>query len=282
MFNKIGVIGAGTMGVDVSTDLILHGIKVVLIDKDEATLTKASQQIEKNIRFAPLLNSKIPKLSKDQIHQSITLSVDLSALNEVQFIVENVNEDWNIKSNLYSILNQELTKDVFIGANTSCTSITKISGLTKNPSKVIGVHFMNPVYLKDTVEVIKGYHTSEECINMTKQFLAEIDKKPIIVNDYPGFVANRISHLYMNEAAFVVQDQVASPKNVDDIFKQCFGHKMGPLETADLIGIDTVVSSLNVLYESYQDPKYRCCPLLQKMVNAGYLGKKTGQGFYKY
>ena len=157
-----------------------------------------------------------------------------------------------------------------------------IASLTKRPTKVIGTHYMNPVPMKTTVETIRGFHTSDATIETTKQLLATMGKECILVNDYPGFVSNRISHLFMNEAAFVVQDQVASAQEVDDIFKQCYGHKMGPLETADLIGLDTVVNSLEVLYESYQDPKFRCCPLLRKMVDAGLLGVKSGEGFYTY
>jgi 3-hydroxybutyryl-CoA dehydrogenase len=141
---------------------------------------------------------------------------------------------------------------------------------------------MNPVPLKTTIEAIKGYYTSEETISAVGELLKSAGKEMVVVNDYPGFVSNRISHLFMNEAAFVVQDQVASPEEVDYIFKKCFGHAMGPLETADLIGLDTVVSSLNILYESYQDPKFRCCPLLKKMVEAGLYGKKSGRGFYTY
>ena len=141
---------------------------------------------------------------------------------------------------------------------------------------------MNPVPLKEMVEVIKGYHTSKETEEEIVSFLKSLGKKPIVIGDLPGFVSNRISHLFMNEAAFIVQDGIATPEQVDNIIKLGFNHKMGPLETADLIGLDTVVNSLEVLYESYQDPKYRCCPLLKKMVDAGHLGRKSGKGFYKY
>ena len=141
---------------------------------------------------------------------------------------------------------------------------------------------MYPVYLKPTVEVIRGYHTSDDTLEILNQLLARINKEAIIVSDLPGFVSNRISHLFMNEAAFVLQDQVATAAEIDNIFKKCFGHKMGPLETADLIGLDTVMHSLDVLYESYHDQKFRCCPLLRKLVYAGLLGRKTARGFYEY
>jgi 3-hydroxybutyryl-CoA dehydrogenase len=141
---------------------------------------------------------------------------------------------------------------------------------------------MNPVFLKSTVEVIRGFHTSEVTLSMLDTLLKQMGKESIVVNDYPGFVSNRISHLFMNEAIYVVQDQVALPEQVDSIFKKCYGHAMGPLETADLIGLDTVMHSIDVLYDSYHDSKFRCCPLLKKMVQAGHLGKKSGKGFYKY
>ena len=148
--------------------------------------------------------------------------------------------------------------------------------------KILGMHFMNPVYLKDCVEVIRGYHTSDKTIDTALSFLNEIGKHGVVVNDLPGFVSNRISHLFMNEAVFTLQDSVADAKIIDTIFKECFGHHMGPLETADLIGLDTVYNSLIILYNSYKDPKYRPAPLLEKMVNAGLLGVKTKKGFYEY
>ena len=166
--------------------------------------------------------------------------------------------------------------------NTSCISITKISGFTKRAEKVLGTHFMNPVDKIHTVETIMGFHTTEQTLDQVTQFLKSVGKRVVLVQDSVGFVSNRISHLMMNEAAFIVQDRVANAQAVDDIFRSCYGHKMGPLETADLIGLDTVVNSLRILYDSFQDTKFRCCPLLTKMVNAGLLGRKTGKGFYEY
>jgi len=172
--------------------------------------------------------------------------------------------------------------EICFGANTSCISITQIASATRRPANVVGIHLMNPVHLKPTVEVIRGFHTSDRAVDTLLQLFSLLNKEAIIVEDLPGFVSNRISHLFMNEAAFVLQDNVATAEKIDLIFKKCFGHKMGPLETADLIGLDTVMRSLDVLYESFQDPKYRCCPLLRKLVYAGHLGRKSGKGFHVY
>lgn len=210
------------------------------------------------------------------------LTTDLKAVATCDFVIENVTEDWRTKKQVYENLERVAPPDVCFGANTSCISITQIASSTKRPASVVGIHLMNPVYLKPTVEVIRGFHTSDRTIEILLQLFAKLSKDAILVEDMPGFVSNRISHLFMNEAAFVLQDRVASAEQIDLIFKKCFGHKMGPLETADLIGLDTVMRSLDVLYESFQDPKYRCCPLLRKLVHAGHLGRKTGKGFHIY
>lgn len=278
----IGVIGAGIIGQGVTQSFAENGFKVILVDINDNNLSEAISSIEKNIKLKSFLNKQNLSIDSTEVIKNITLTKNYLALRDVDFIIENVTEDWVIKKMVYESLNDILKESCITLVNTSCISITKIGAITKDCSKVIGVHFMNPVPLKTTVEVIKGYHTSEETVQKVKALLFDIGKECIVVNDYPGFVSNRISHLFMNEAAFVVQDQVASPKEVDDIFKKCYSHKMGPLETADLIGLDTVVNSLNVLYESYQDPKFRCCPLLKKMVEAGFTGRKSGKGFYKY
>lgn len=278
----IGVIGAGVMGQGVAQSFAEKGYKVILVDTTNKILSKAISAIEKDIKLKSFFSKQNLSISPTEVIRNITLTEDYSVLKDVDFIIENVTEDWIIKRMVYESLNKILKDSCITLANTSCISITKIGAITRDCSKVIGVHFMNPVPLKTTVEVIKGHHTSEETIQKVKSLLFDIGKECIVVNDFPGFVSNRISHLFMNEAAFVVQDQVASPREVDDIFKKCYSHKMGPLETADLIGLDTVVNSLNVLYESYQDPKFRCCPLLKKMVEAGFTGRKSGKGFYKY
>jgi 3-hydroxybutyryl-CoA dehydrogenase len=212
----------------------------------------------------------------------MVLTTDLEDVASCDFIIENVTEDWDVKKPLYEKLDRVVPPEICFGANTSCLSITQIAGATRRPANVVGIHLMNPVHLKPTVEVIRGFHTSDRTIDVLLRLFSRLNKEAIIVQDLPGFVSNRISHLFMNEAAYVLQDAVASADQIDLIFKKCFGHKMGPLETADLIGLDTVVRSLDVLYESYHDPKFRCCPLLRKLVHAGRLGRKTGQGFHRY
>jgi len=281
-FKKIGVIGSGTMGVGVTVDLVLHGIYTVLVDISQKVLDKAKEDITRDIRFAPLIQKGLPKVAPQEAMEKITFTTDMTKVADCDFIVENVTEDWKIKEQVYRDLDKICKPEAIFGVDTSCISITKVAGVTSRPDKVIGMHFMNPVYAKPVLEVMRGFHTSDETVALADQFLAQLNKKSIVVNDFPGFVSNRISHLFMNEAAFVVQDQVATPEQVDNIFKKCFSHKMGPLETADLIGLDTVMKSLEVLYESYQDPKFRCCPLLKKLVDAGHLGRKSGKGFYDY
>lgn len=282
MYKKIGIIGAGTMGIGLAVDLVFHGKDVVLVDVKEEVLEAAKSEVSKMLRFAPMVNRKLPKIDIVESAKKVVYTTDLNDVSTCDYIIENVTENWDIKKEVYKKLSQICSEQVCFAANTSCISITKIAGITNREKNVVGIHFMNPVYMKDTVEMIKGHYTSEKCIEETKQMLQEMSKRAVIVNDSPGFVSNRLSHLFMNEAAFIVQEGVATASQVDEIFKNCFGHKMGPLETADLIGLDTVMDSIDVLYDDLKDSKFRCCPLLRKMVNANLLGRKTGQGFHKY
>ncbi|WP_434752103.1 3-hydroxyacyl-CoA dehydrogenase family protein [Paenibacillus amylolyticus] len=281
-YKKIGIVGAGTMGRGIAADLLFHGMSCILVDISNDVLERAKAEIIRIIRFAPLANASLPKLNAEDAISRIKFTTNIEEISDAEFIIENIPEKWDMKETVYRELSKVCKSEVNFAVNTSCISVTKVASVTDRPDKVIGIHFMNPSYLKNCVEVIRGYHTSEECIDNVKALLGQLNKDVVLVNDYPGFVTNRISHLFMNEAAFVVQDGVAKPAEVDEIFKKCYGHKMGPLETADLIGLDTVANSLDILYESYQDPKFRCCPLLRKMVDANLLGRKTGKGFYQY
>lgn len=276
------MVGAGTMGVGVTADLVLHGFEVTLVDISFDVLENAKKEICDIVRFAPLLLPNISKLSEQETLRRIKFSGNIEELANSDFVIENVTEKWEIKEQVYKKLDTICQSDVCVGVNTSCISITKLGSVTNRPDKLIGMHFMNPVFLKPCIEMIRGEHTSDKTIEIALTLLDQLGKEAVIVKDYAGFVSNRISHLFMNEAAWIVQDQVATPQQVDDIFKKCFGHKMGPLETADLIGLDTVMHSLDVLYDSYHDPKFRCSQLLRKMVDAGYCGKKNGRGFYEY
>jgi 3-hydroxybutyryl-CoA dehydrogenase len=278
----VGVVGAGVMGIGVSQNLAQTGYQVILVDISEAILESAQQEIKKNIRFQTLFNKEKKVGSPDEILKKITFSTNYKLLDSADFVVENVTEKWDIKKEVYAQLDAICPERTVFAANTSAIPITRIASATKRPKNVIGMHFMNPVPMKSMVEVIRGYHTSDETIETAKSFLAQMGKECIIVNDSPGFVSNRVLMLTINEAIFLLQERVASASDVDKIFKTCFGHKMGPLETADLIGLDTILLSIEVLYESFKDSKYRPCPLLKQMVEAGLYGQKSKQGFYVY
>ena len=281
-FKTVGVIGIGNIGSGLVVDLLLHGIHTVAVDVSDEALAAARDNILQAARHAPMFNKSAPKLSREEILARITFTTKLADVSSCEFIIENVTEDWDVKKPVYEQLDRIAPPSVYFGVNTSCISIARVAGITKRPDKIVGMHFMNPVHMKPTVEVIRSESTSQETLDAVKQLLGQLKKEAVIVNDKPGFVSNRVSHLFMNEAASVFQDGVATAAQIDAIFKKCFGHKMGPLETADLIGLDTVVRSLDVLYDSYQDPKFRCCQVLRQMVDAGHYGRKSGRGFYNY
>ena len=235
-----------------------------------------------SIRFQKFFGKSSETASSHAVLEHVRLTTDDRLLTEVDFIIENVTEKWEIKREVYHRLDTICPNHCIFAANTSAIPITRLASVTQRAPQVIGLHFMNPVPMKPVVEVIRGYHTSAETVEIATNLLARMGKEGIIVNDSPGFVSNRVLMLAVNEAAFLVQEQVAPVEEVDRIFKTCFSHKMGPLETADLIGLDTVLLSIEVLYDSFKDSKYRPCPLLKKMVDAGLYGQKSGQGFYTY
>ncbi|MEA2603404.1 MAG: 3-hydroxybutyryl-CoA dehydrogenase [Acidobacteriota bacterium] len=279
---KVGVVGAGVIGVGVAQSLAQTGHETVLVDVSDEILEKARGEIRKSLRFQGMFQKGAVREASEAVLARIAFTTDLAALADADFVIENVPEKWEIKREVYPRLDALCPARTVFAVNTSCISITRVGGLTRRPEQVVGMHFMNPVPLKPMVEVIRGHHTSEETLATARQLLRQMGKDGIVVNDLPGFVSNRVLMLTVNEAIFVLQDGVATAEQVDQLFKTCFGHKMGPLETADLIGLDTILFSIEVLYESYNDGKYRPAPLLRKMVDAGLLGRKSGKGFYDY
>lgn len=276
---KIGIIGAGVMGRGVAQRFATYGYNVYLIDIVEDVLKKAENEIRTNIRFMTMM--KKVNVDVNEVMERIHYSTTYDILKDVDYVIENIPEKAELKKALYLEISKICREAIYL-VNTSCISITDIGSYTRHPENVIGVHFMNPVPMKNFAEVIRGYYTTENTIGIINELLNSVEITCEIVNDSVGFVSNRVSHLYMNEAAWLVYEGVATAEQVDNIFKKGFGHTMGPLETADLIGIDTVVDSLEIIYNAYQDSKFRVCPLLKKMVSARLLGKKSGKGFYTY
>ncbi|HYX22779.1 MAG TPA: 3-hydroxyacyl-CoA dehydrogenase family protein [Thermoanaerobaculia bacterium] len=279
---KVGVVGAGVMGVGLGQSLAQTGHEAVLVDVSDAILERARGEIRKGLRFQGMFQKGAQREPPESVLARIAFTTDLAALADVDFVIENVPEKWEVKREVYPRLDTICPPRAVFAVNTSCFSITRVAALTRRADRVIGMHFMNPVPLKPVVEVIRAHHTSEETLETARQLLRQMGKEAIVVGDLPGFVSNRVLMLTVNEAICVVQDGVATAEQVDQLFKTCFGHKMGPLETADLIGLDTILDSIEVLYDSYKDPKFRPSPLLAKMVAAGLLGRKSGRGFYDY
>lgn len=278
VFQSIGVVGAGVIGRGVAQSLALADFHVQLIDISTTILENAATEIRKNMRLQRFFNKDVSMDAMEKIH----FSTSYTALSDVDFIIENVTEKWKTKKDVYVQMDEICSQHCIFAVNTSAIPITKIASLTQRADRVIGIHFMNPVPLKSAVEVIRGYHTSDATVDRAKELLKGMQKEAIIVQDAPGFVSNRVLMLTINEAIFLLQEGVAEVEDIDNIFKTCFGHKMGPLETADLIGLDTILLSIEVLYENFNDSKYRPCPLLKKMVDAKLYGRKSGQGFYSY
>ncbi|HSU14486.1 3-hydroxyacyl-CoA dehydrogenase family protein [Longimicrobium sp.] len=279
----VGVVGAGVMGVGVAQNLAQTGHRVILLDVSDEVLARARAEIEKGLRFHGMFTKqKTAGPAPAEVLARIDFTTSYDGFAAADFVIENVTEKWELKSPVYPVLDRVCPPHACFAANTSAYSITRIGSLTQRADRVLGMHFMNPVPLKPTVEVIRAFHTSQATIDTAQALLGAMGKEGIVVNDMPGFVSNRVLMLTINEAVWLVQDQVAAAEDVDRIFKTCFGHRMGPLETADLIGLDTILYSVEVLYESYNDSKYRPCPLLKKMVDAGLHGRKNGRGFYDY
>lgn len=279
---NIAVIGAGTMGNGIAHVFAQNGFKVNLVDVNPAQLEKARQTISKN------LDRQIAKggLSEEQKQTTLANISSVSDLatgvSGVGLVVEAATENADLKKKIFQLIDEAAPPDAILATNTSSISITKIAAATKRPAKVIGMHFMNPVPVMKLVEIINGYATEKEVTDVIVALSKKLGKTPCVVNDYPGFIANRILMPMINEAIYSLSEGVAGVEEIDTVMKLGMAHPMGPLQLADFIGLDVCYSILNVLHEGFGNPKYAPCPLLTNMVTAGYLGVKSGEGFYKY
>lgn len=279
---KISVIGSGTMGNGIAHVFAQNGYEVALIDVSGDALERAVATIGKNLDRQvqkEILSEEDKKLTLERI---ATFTSTEEGVKEADLVVEAATENFDIKQKIFEIMDSHAPDGAILATNTSSISITKIAAVTKRPDKVIGMHFMNPVPVMKLVEVIRGYATSQETTQAVMEMSQSLKKVPVEVNDYPGFVANRILMPMINEAIISLHEGVAGVEAIDTVMKLGMAHPMGPLQLADFIGLDVCLSILNVLYEGLGNPKYAPCPLLVNMVTAGYLGAKTGEGFYKY
>lgn len=279
---KIAVIGAGTMGNGIAHVFAQYGYRVHLVDVSEEALQKGLGTISTNLDRL-IAKEVIPSSAKEEILQRITAHTQLkNAVTNVDLVVEAASEQVNIKLDIFRQLDKYCAPNTILASNTSSISITKIASVTNRPAQVIGMHFMNPVPLMKLVEIIQGYNTSRETTETIISLTKDIAKIPVAVNDFPGFVANRILMPMINEAIETLYTGVAGVTEIDSVMKLGMAHPMGPLELADFIGLDVCLSILNVLYDGFKNPKYAPCPLLINMVSAGKLGVKSGEGFYDY
>ena len=277
----VAVLGAGTMGNGIAHVFARSGYKVILRDVEQRFLDKGLDTIGKNLD-REVKKGKLAEADKPQVLARITPTTNAAALAEADLAIEAVPEQLDLKVRLLKEVDAALKPGAILASNTSSISITELAAKTSRPERFIGMHFMNPVPVMQLVEVIRGAATSDETFATITALCEKLDKKPVAVNDAPGFVSNRVLMPLINEAAFTVMEGVATPEAVDAVMKMGMNHPMGPLELADFIGLDVCVNILDVLLTGFGDPKYRACPLLRKYVAAGWLGRKSGRGFYKY
>jgi 3-hydroxybutyryl-CoA dehydrogenase len=278
---RVGVIGAGTMGNGIAHVFARSGYSVVLCDVEQRFLNRGLETIIRNLD-RELAKNKISAEDKAGALQRIDPVTDRARLADCDFIVEAATERFEIKTEIFRDLDRVTRPEVILASNTSSISITKLAALTKRPEKVIGMHFFNPVPMMKLVEVIRGLASSAETFAAVRELAVKLDKTPVEVNDAPGFVSNRVLMPLLNEAMYAVMEGVATAEAVDEVFKLGMAHPMGPLTLADFIGLDVCLDIMRVMQDGLGDPKYRPCPLLIKMVDAGWLGRKSGRGFYRY
>jgi 3-hydroxybutyryl-CoA dehydrogenase len=278
---RVGVIGAGTMGNGIAHVFARSGYSVILCDVEQRFLDRGIETIGRNLD-REVAKNKITAADKASALEKITPVTDRDRLGDCDFVVEAATEKFETKAEIFRDLDRLTKAEVILASNTSSISITKIAALTRRPEKVIGMHFFNPVPVMKLVEVIRGLATSPETFTTVHDLSVKLEKTPVEVNDAPGFVSNRVLMPLINEAVYAVMEGVATPEAIDEVFKLGMAHPMGPLTLADFIGLDVCRDIMRVMHEGLGDPKYRPCPLLLKMVDAGWLGRKSGRGFYKY